>query len=212
MQDGTKRFPRGGTWYGPTGTIDTNNYGESVGYEGYVDHFTDVDPSDKTVRRSGRDIEVIAVRNVSGMTLLPGYAVTWESGSEGKRVDGYARTTNAHIAGIVDDHLNATNGVRNGDMFWLIVKGPCLCKTPLEADANNVFAIGDPVFALTAATSGATTAGRVRRHNSAGTFSEAETTDGTLFNVIHNGIGRAMSARTTGNTNANILVDLELVK
>src|SRR4051812_12584102 len=41
--------------------------------------------------RNSREVKCVLVRNVSGITLLPGFMVTWKSGQFGKRVDGYSR-------------------------------------------------------------------------------------------------------------------------
>lgn len=203
---------RGSTFYGPNATIDTDNYGTSVDMEGLKQSFPDtIAPSagNKERIRSGDRCLAILVRNTSGSTLLPGQAVSWASGYRGRRVDGLVRTTAAPVAGIVDDHLAAA-GVRNGDMFWLIVGGPCLCKTSLAGNAENVISQEGALVALTAATSGATTAGRVVAQSL--TASSQLTDYSSVINQANNLIGHAMSAKTTGNTNADVLVYLQLVK
>jgi hypothetical protein len=210
MSDNVTQLPkRGATWYGPSQTIDTAAYGQSVGVEGSQVRFNDVDPSDNMVLRSNRQVTCLLVRNVSGFTLLGKRLVSWAAGYRGKRVAGYCDVTAEEAAGVTDEFLGA-NGVRNGDLFYIAVAGPSLVKTPLEANGNNVFTEGGILYALTAATSGATTAGRVVQW--AGTFSVGQTTDGGAANIIMNRVGRAMSAKTTANTNADILVDLEICK
>jgi hypothetical protein len=67
----------------------------------------------------------------------------------------------------------------------------------------------DILVALTAATSAATTAGRVYPWTGL-TSTVTQTTDGTQSRRTINKIGRAMSATTSGNTNSDILVDLML--
>jgi hypothetical protein len=148
---------------------------------------------------TNRTVRVRVVRNRSGATLSGKRAVSYAS-TAGKveiEVSGYARIGSAK-AHIVDDFLNA-NGVPDKDLFYVVVEGPCLAKTPLEGDALNVFAVGDLLHALTAATTGATTAGRLVAATLTGATS-------VLANQIANVVGRALSAKTTANTNADILI------
>lgn len=187
---------RGHTYHGGTPT----SVGRSTDLEGIEVHFADEEvvnggPNNK---RSGRTTLCRLVRNSSGITLEPKRAVRWESGYRGRRVDGYCAATAAECAGIVDDHLPSA-GVADDDLFWVMRKGPGLVKTDLAGGANNVIADGNLMVALTAATSGATTAGRV----AAGSAS-------TSSHVL-NRIGKAMSAKTTANTNADVLVDLDIL-
>ena len=83
----------------------------------------------------------------------------------------------------------------------MVIEGPTTVLTPLDGGADNVFTVGQRVVALTAVTSGATTAGRVTAQSLAAT---------TLQNAdaqqIMNVIGRAMSAATTANTNQGLLI------
>lgn len=191
---------RGQTFSG--GTPDA--IGQSVGVEGTRIQFKDEYRSGNgvLVKRSSRLIDAVLVRNVSGIALTPGRQVVWKAGSRGKRVDGYTTTTAQEVAGIVDDQLPSA-GVASNDLFWLIRKGPCLIKTPLAGDSGNVFSEGDVLVALTAATSQATTAGRPA------VLAVAATTNTAL--AIVNRFARVMSAKTTANTNSDMLVDLELM-
>lgn len=198
---------RGATYYGTSGTIPASTaYGQSVGLEGRPHVFPDTNPSNRQVRRSQNDVRAILVRNSSGFTIYAGQIVLWASGYRGKRVAGLTNTTACEVAGVVDDHVGSA-GVRNGDLFWLIVKGPCLALLSRTA-AEAVISAGNVVHAVTAATSGATTAGRFT--DWAGTFSATETTNGTAANIVMNKLGRAISAATTGNTGALRLVDLNI--
>lgn len=200
MSDNVTGLPkRGYTYHG--GTPDA--IGKSIQIEGHPVSFMDEVPSGSAVRikRSNGFVHAILVRNVSGAALTPGRAVTWKAGFRGKRVDGYVRLTNAEVAGIVDDQLPAA-GVANNDLFWLIVKGPALLKTPLAGGAGNVFAEGDVLVALTAVTSGATTAGRASVLDlTAATHPAA---------AIVNRFARVMSAMTTAQTNADMLVEIDI--
>lgn len=195
---------RGKTYHGGT----PSSIGRSVALEGTAQDFKDDYESGAGPRltRSARYCSAVLVRNTSGIALTPSRLVSWESGYTGKRVDGYTTTTGAEAAGVVDPELPAT-GVADDDLFWLFVKGPCLVTSDLAGGANNVLAIGQAVGALTAATSGATTAGRI--------VAVATGTTATLPSTIINRIGRAMSAATTANTggvaSGKILIDLNIV-
>jgi hypothetical protein len=197
---------RGQTFYGPTATVPTT-YGQSVAYEGRPVVLDDMDPTNTKVKRSQRKVYGILVRNVSGFTLYAGQAVKWAAGYRGKRVDGLAYDVEAtEVAGVVDDFLPAA-GVRTGDVFILIVKGPVLALLSRTA-AETVISEGDVIYSASAATSGATTAGRFKAWN--GTFSATQTTDGTAGRIVMNRMGRAMSACTTAHTGQARLVDLDL--
>lgn len=204
MSCGQPLFERGNTFH--EGATDSADYG-GVQLEGQVTYFDDIDPSTPKVKRSGKKVKAVVVRNVGAAALLPGDMVTWATGYRNRRVDGKSRTTAVEVAGMVDDHLPAA-GVAVGDLFYLIVDGPGLMNTPLEGNANNVFTEGQILYALTAATSGATTAGRPVGWG--GTFTATQTTDGSAALIMANRIGRAMSAATTGNTNAKLLVDINI--
>jgi hypothetical protein len=192
----------GHTYHGGT----PSSIGRSVDLEGTEAYFKDEVPQTgmaPALKRSGRTKVCRLVRNSSGISLLPKRAVKWESGYRGTRVDGYCAVTAAECAGIVDDQLPA-GGVADDDLFWVVRKGPCLLLTDLAGGANNVFSDGTVVVALTAATSQATTAGRIAPQSLTGATA-------VLGGQIQNAIGKAMSAKTTANTNADILVDLEII-
>lgn len=203
---GAAPFARGQTYYGLDGTIPSS-YGESVHLEGREHVSKTYNPANKVVRRDGGDVKSIIVRNVSGITLYPGMLCTFASGYRGKRVDGLSRTTACEVAGSVDDMLSTSSGVRNGDLFHLLVSGKALVLLSRTA-AEAVISAGQVLYAVTAATSQATTAGRFVGWG--GTFSAAETTDGTAGNILLNKIGRAISASTTADTGSLRLIDLQL--
>ena len=186
----------GKTYHGGTPT----SIGRSVEIEGTEKAFRDEIKvgNEPRRKRSGKFRYARLVRNTSGMALTPGRLVTWESGFRNRRVDGYARTTGVEVAGVVDPDL-PVSGVADDDLFWCFFKGPCDVKTALAA---NAYAEGEVVGALTAVTSGAVTAGRPTVVNTA--------TTATLPSVILNRIGRVMTARTTANTDVDMLVDLSI--
>ena len=195
---------RGKTWY--DGATPTAN-APAISLEGQMRRVDDENPptaTDSTVtRRSGRQVVLRLVKNISGITLAPKRLVTWAAGFRGRRVDGYCTADYAECAGVVDDHY--TNGIPDDDLGYIVVSGPVLILTSLAANAENVISEGDVLVALTAATSQATTSGRFV---SAGLTSSVTVAQ----NVERGKIGRAMSAKTTANTNADCLVDLEILK
>lgn len=206
-RDENPLFSRGRTFYDGN-TIDTANY-DGIPLEGKEYVFEDVDPRAAATspgsspgQRTGRYVRCRIVRNVSGVTLLPKRVVSGQktAGMFTKRIDGYTTLTAGDRLGVIDEYLPAA-GVKNGDLFWLVVEGPALCLTDIAGGAANVINVGDRVVALTAATSQATTAGRVASQDITGATS-------VLGGQIENMIGRALSARTTANTNTDILVDV----
>jgi hypothetical protein len=204
MADRAVLLERGQTFYGPTATIPTT-YTQSVHLEGRPVVLDDVDPSNTKVRRSQAKVHALIVRNTSGFTLYAGQQVLWASGYRGRRVAGLTYETLQEPAGVVDDHL-PSGGVRNGDLFLLIVYGPCLALVSRTAEEAN-YSADAILYAVTAATSGATTAGRFVAWNT--TFSSTETEDGTILKLALNRLGRAISACTTGNTGTSRLIFVE---
>lgn len=206
---GSTPFGLGKTYYEGR-TVDTSNYG-GINLEGQVVTFTNINilSGNTSVRTTLEDgpIQARLVRNVSGITLLPGRLVIYKAGQNDKRVDGYSSTTSQRVAGVVDPFLPST-GVPNGDLFYAIIEGTIPVRRALSNSAADD-AEGDTLYAITAATSQATTAGRFTRW--VGTFTAAETTDGGAYAISQNNIGRAMSACTTAGTNTlqNIRVRLD---
>lgn len=196
-------FPRGSTWYNG-GTIDTNNLG-GENLEGTIWEFEDLDQSASGAKslRTNKPVKCMIVRNKSGGALLPKRLVTMKA-TTGltylAQVDGYADTTAEAPTFPVDEWLPAA-GVPDNDLFYVVIEGAATVMTPLEADANNVFSVGTILVALTAVTSGSTTSGRVRPIDLTGATA-------VLGNQIIGRIGRALSAKTTANTNADLLMDV----
>lgn len=207
MSNVTGLFERGKTYNGPNKTL-SSSYGQSVGIEGSIRQFNDVTKptsSGAVVQRSDRVQTAMVVRNVSGISLVPKRLVKWKSGYRGRRVDGYCNVDNEEVAGVVDEML-PSSGVRNYDLFWLQVGGPAMCTTAKDADAHNVISEGSALLAQTAAAStAATTSGRVQPLVASTHATQAVAQMLGIF-------GRAMSAKTTANTDADILVDLTLLK
>ena len=170
-------------------TLGVTSATDGTGWVGAVKVFPDVDPSNGQIR-SNRLKKCIAVRNASGVALLPKRVVTFKSGSFSE-VDGYTSLTDEATAGVVDEHLPA-GGVAANDVFWLTVEGP----TEVKLGPNLQAAADTTLVALTAAAStDSTTAG------------QAQTAAATY---LQNGyIGRAISAGTTAQ---NVLAIVNLVR
>lgn len=196
-------FPRGSTWYDGN-TIDSNDLG-GVNLEGTLWEFEDVDLSATGAKslRTNRPVICMIVRNVAAAALLPKRLVTMKTTSGltyTGQVDGYADTTAEAPAFPVDEWLPSA-GVPVNDLFYVVVEGPAMVLTDIASGANNVHSIGAYVVALTAATSGATTAGRVAPQDLTGATA-------VLGGQILGALGRALSARTTANTNSDLLIDV----
>lgn len=199
LETGSNLLQLGRTYYEGR-TIDTNNYGNSVDLEGQPCTYRNAVVATGTAMQTALNAGAIVgrvVRNTSGINLLPGRIAVYAAGYDRKRVDGYTSTTAQRGAGIVDPFLPST-GVPNGDLFVLIEEGTVPVRRALSNSAADD-AEGDSLYAITAATSQSTTAGRFTRW--VGTFTAAETTDGSAFNITRNLIGLAMSACTTAGTN-----------
>jgi hypothetical protein len=189
-------FPRGSTWYNG-GTIDSNNLG-GENLEGTIWEFEDLDLSATGAKslRSNKPVKCMIVRNKAGAALLKATSgATFLA-----QVDGYADTTAESPTFPVDEWLAAA-GVPDNDLFYVVIEGPATVMTPLTADANNVFEVGTLLVSLTAVTSGSTTSGRVRPIDLTGATA-------LLGAQIIGRIGRALSAKTTANTNADLLADI----
>lgn len=150
---------------------------------------------------SNRWVRVRVVRNSATIALAPKRLVTCKAvaGKDEMEVDGYC-DVDAERAYVVDEFL-PSSGAAVGDLFYVVVEGPTLATTSLDGGANNVLAVGGYLVGQTSAASTSTTAGRVM---------PAVFTGATLVlaGQIQNVVGRAMSAKTTGNTAASVLINM----
>lgn len=200
-RDEAPPFQRGETWYGGE-TIDTNDLGGEQ-YEGKEYVFEDIDPDNHTAR-TGRKVVCRVVRNNSGISLLPKRLALLEgtAGDSSGKVDGYAITSAANTPQQgypIDEYLPST-GVPNGDLFYIVVEGPAVVTTSLANMATDL-SVNEFVVAVTAATSQATTAGRVIPQLLSGATAP-------LAANIQNRIGRAMTSKVTTDTGEDLLVDV----
>lgn len=174
--------------------------------------FEDIDYSTGTVgarpSRTNRKVRCRLIKNSAGFALLPKRLAAFKTSNGpdyGAVVDGYTATD--YSRGYPVDEWLPSAGVPDGNYFWLVVDGPSQVLTSLSgAGFNGDISVGNVLVALTAVTSGATTAGRVANQNITGS---SQATDYTfILNQAENNIGRALSAKTTGNTNASLLVEV----
>lgn len=196
-------FARGETYFNG-GTADSTS---GANYEGSIVEFADLDYSANSAvgakpSRSNRVVRCMVVRNVAAAALLPKRLVTLKKTGLlfCGQVDGYADVTAEDRAFPVDEFL-PTTGVPVNDLFYVVIEGPAMCMTDLAGAGNNLIAVGDKLVALTAASSGATTSGRVKPQDLTGATA-------VLGVEVANYVGRALSAKTTAQTNGDVLVEV----
>jgi hypothetical protein len=156
---------------------------------------------------TGRTITAMLVRNEAGFAILGKRTVKLkESGGYGdlEAVDGYcAIKADAHVV-FSDPNLPAA-GCADDDIFWVILEGPTIVLTPFEAGGwDKAIVAGDPLVGATGSTTGTSGVGRV---SAGGVLAGGSLAATDAYNHARNNLGRAMSARTTGETNADLLVD-----
>jgi hypothetical protein len=147
------------------------------------------------------------LRNTSGGVLLKKTLAQLSRTAGYKMVqecDGYSTTLANFGVVLVDDSL-PSGGVASNDIFWGIVGGVATCLTSMDGTSQNGdIAVNAPLVAATGTTTGATTSGRVSNM----TAVTANVSGAMTMNLGY--IGRALSARTTGETNSDILVEMAL--
>lgn len=194
-------FPRGKTAFAgqAASEFDTSSLAH---LEGQIVYLPDIDPAgDGKTRRSNEDIVAKVVRNRHSGVLLPGEACKWmatESGTIRYGTSVQENTTeNGHIAGFVDDHVHATNGVPVNDLFYLIIKGPCTVATKASgaATASSEYKQGGLVYA-------SDEAGHVEGFTN-------EYGDLTSSQGPHNHAGRFMDDVANTSTTALVFVDCD---
>ena len=210
-RDENPPFNRGETFFGIGGTVITATQ-DPLQLIGHDWEFEDINWAltgavGAKQLRSQRRVTCRVVKNIAGIALLPSRVANASTVQTDGRtfensIDGYTTTSAAFALGVVDEWLPAA-GVAANDFFYIVTKGPTTILTDLAGGANNVFSVGTVVVALTAATSQATTAGRIYPQDLTGATS-------LLGNQVQNAIGRALSAATTANTNIGLLVDVRM--
>lgn len=174
------------------------NVSAMAGYEWNVEDLDYSSTSGALPQLSGNMVTIRLVKNSSGIALLPGRLGRFKAGTNYTEIDGYGFTTGDKPVAGIDEYLPAA-GVPNGDYFFVVTKGPFAALTDLAAGANNLLPEEIPVVALTAASSQATTAGRIAPIS---TIAASTHLGSELLGVI----GRNLSAKTTANTNVSIRI------
>lgn len=162
--------------------------------------FDDLDMDNPPNRRSHHQVHVRLVQNNSGIALLPKRLVIFEAGTNRTKVDGYANDQDDGASVVAVDEWLPSTGVPNGEYFYVVCKGPAMLTTSPAANGENVITEDDIMSALTgAASTVSTTSGRVISTVTTGAT-------GPLAGNILGAFGRAMSAKTTANSDADVLV------
>ena len=180
-------------------TLGVSSTADGGGWVGAVKQFPDVNPLTGTVR-SNRIKTCVAVRNVATIALVPKRLVTFSTtaGLAGlSSVTGYSSTLNAEHVGVVNKYISSA-GVAVNDVFWVTVDGP---TEVLAALSGTELAAGNRVCCITAATSGAVSAGRVTPSSvtSATTSNAGDAQRG----VIGYALSAGTNAGSTGTTGLN---------
>lgn len=143
---------------------------------------------------SGRLVRVRVAQNTSTIPLLPKRLARFAASSPVKTtVDGYYFQRADLLAGVVDEFLPVA-GVAIGDLFYLVVQGPTVVKSPTAGGV--AFAIGDRLAAATGTSQTNADAGAV-----------AEFTTPTVPELIAN-VGVADQVVTTNAADVAIVADI----
>jgi len=211
----TPPFERGLTLYNGD-SIDTDNLAgaDIIGKEWLFEDRN----ANTGLDRTNQYVKCRAVRNKASFSLRPKRLVRFSTtaGEYGNCVDGYNTTYMTTHDGSsadgtpsfpVDEYLPAA-GVTTNDVFWIVVEGPAVCLTDIAAASTNVHSVGGRIAGLTAATSGATTAGRVQTEPALAAATSGVVDFTSMLDVSRLAVGRALTAKTTNNTNDDILVNV----
>lgn len=213
-RDNQPPFERGGSFYGTDGTIDTANLAGAQ-HEGQVKIFEDFlwgatgIKGGRGVSNDGAKVKCKVVRNMSGATLYAGRLVQIDPANPG-RITGYQNSNFAECYPL-DEFLPAV-GIRHGDLCYIVIGGPALVKTPMSgAEFISTSIAAGALLGAGTSNAGSTQAGTTgvpgRAVGSA--IAAASTHLGTdILNVAINHIGRAISAMTSGQTDALMLTDI----
>lgn len=158
-------------------------------------------------RFTGKPITAILLRNVAGFAILGKRTCKLRTAAgfdQVEAVDGYCAVT-ADGPLVFSDPFLPSAGCPDDHIFWGIIGGPTTVLTPFEAGGfNKTIAAGDFLIGATAATTGTSGAGRI---SCAGVLTGGSLAATDAFNQARYLLARALSARTTGETNADLLID-----
>lgn len=163
-------------------------------------------------------LRCIAIRNVSGVRL---YGKRWVSldiataGLDGiKEATGYVDSLAEGPAVLIDEFLSSV-GVADKDIFWGVIDG---VATTLTSETGAGFngadiGVGNELVAATAASStGSTTGGRVAMVSFTNATAGNSSNGYDGYRMCLNRLGTALSARTTGETSADLLMRVKVTK
>lgn len=176
-----------------------------VGQEFWIDDTAAGTGGVPGTRRTGGKRRYRVVINDSTVALLPKLAVRYSTtaGEYGLRVDGYAYRTADKVAGFVDDRVPSA-GVPAGNAFLICVEGFHMCKS--SAAGSSIDTAGARLVATTTtASTDASNAGRLTLQ------ALASLTEAALANQVQNCVGCAVTGLTSGQTDTDMLVDLNIV-
>ncbi len=197
-----------------TGTLINN---EVLGGEFTFNNIKSTTPSNgvRSPHTAG-PLRCIAIRNVSGVRLYGKRWVTLDTSTAGldglKEAVGYADTLAEGPAVLIDEFLSST-GVADKDIFWAVIDG---VATTLTSETGAGFngadiAVGGDLVAATAASStGSTTGGRVANVSFTNATAGNSSNGYDGYRMARNCLGTALSARTTGETSADLLVRVKV--
>jgi hypothetical protein len=153
---------------------------------------------------TGLPMMVRIVRNSTGSLVKPAECYTYDTDYPNRRVN--ARTTVLGANSIVADPLLPSAGIQDKDLFYAILSGPTLVTTPRSAMV--ALAKGDALVAGTASTTGNQDAGCIARIADSLVAATTVAQHASNLDISRNVLGRAMSAATTANTGAQILINM----
>jgi hypothetical protein len=167
----------------------------------------------RTTRKThyGGPLTVVALKNASGVTVYGKTLVALKLSAglyTGTEFNGYSGSAIAQkMVVLLDPYLPAA-GAANNEICWCVLRGPALCKTPRNGEDFGFgdIAVGDPLIAngtIGAGTTSSTTAGKIAGLTVWGGATVGITQNMGMWAGV---LGNALSARTTGNTDSDILV------
>lgn len=199
-------FARGNTWFNGDfipATLPAGTEPGGFNYEGHEYLFWD------QWYGTGLPIRVRVVRNAAAYNILPGQLVD-PSAVVGYYSNAILPGTEAKGITLVEatysfpaDELLPPAGVPPGDLFYIVVNGPCLL-TSTKTGVPTVALLGKVVACTASATTDGNAGGVIAQDLTAATTGP----ETTIAAQINNAVGRAMSALTSGQTATPILVGI----
>jgi hypothetical protein len=153
---------------------------------------------------TGLPIIVRVVRNSTGSVVKPAECYAYDTAYLNRRVNARATVLGSNV--VVADPLLPSAGIQDHDLFYAIISGPTLVTTPRSAMV--ALAKGDALVAGTASTTGNQDAGCIARIADSLVAATTVAQHASNLDISRNVLGRAMSAATTANTGASLLINM----